>query len=263
MVASETSQTNMTLQNGFLMQIVCLTIAPAFMAAGIYLCLSRIVITFGAENSRIRPLSYPRIFIPCDVASLLLQAAGGGIASAQTHANKNPAIGDHLMIAGLAFQVFTLLIFMCLSLDFALRTLKRAKSMGDEAFDPVHSRLRQSWSFKAFLIALSISTVCIFIRSVYRVVELSEGWSGALIKNQTLFMILEGMMVIIAVLLLNVFHPGLCFGEGDSDKARSMLNPKSAARKEKKRNKKAMKAEKQAEADEKGIKDTGASSPEV
>ncbi len=62
----------MVKQNGFLIQIVCLTIAPAFMAAGLYLTLSRIVMTFGPENSRIAPLSYPRIFIPYDVVSLLL-----------------------------------------------------------------------------------------------------------------------------------------------------------------------------------------------
>ena len=48
-------------ENAFLIQIVCLTIAPAFMAAGIYLCLRRIVYAFGPENSRIRPESYTRI----------------------------------------------------------------------------------------------------------------------------------------------------------------------------------------------------------
>jgi len=48
-------------QNGFLLQIVCLTIAPAFLAAGIYLCLRRIVYAFGPENSRISPEAYTRI----------------------------------------------------------------------------------------------------------------------------------------------------------------------------------------------------------
>jgi len=51
-------------QNAFLIQIVCLTIAPAFMAGGIYLCLRRIVYAFGPENSRIRPESYTRIVSP-------------------------------------------------------------------------------------------------------------------------------------------------------------------------------------------------------
>ena len=47
-------------EQGFLMQIVCLTIAPAFMAGGIYLCLRRIVYAFGPENSRIAPETYTR-----------------------------------------------------------------------------------------------------------------------------------------------------------------------------------------------------------
>ena len=58
-------------ENGFLMQICCLTIGPAFMSAGTYLCLRRIVYAFGPENSRIAPEWYTRVvrpplsFTPC------------------------------------------------------------------------------------------------------------------------------------------------------------------------------------------------------
>ncbi|KAL8716365.1 MAG: hypothetical protein Q9220_000272 [cf. Caloplaca sp. 1 TL-2023] len=211
-------------ENGFLMQICCLTIAPAFMAAGVYLTLSRIVTTFGAENSRIKPLSYPRIFIPCDVLSLVLQALGGGMASAASHSNKSPETGDHIMVTGLAFQVFTLLVFMILCADFAIRTVVRMNRMGQAALDPTHATLRRSGKFRAFLVALTLSTICIFIRSVFRVVELGEGWEGALIKNQTLFIVLEGVMVVIAVLVLNIFHPGLCFREGYIRKSKAVKN---------------------------------------
>lgn len=196
------------------MQIVCLTIAPAFLAAGIYLTLSRIVITFGPENSRIKPLSYPRIFIPCDVVSLLLQAIGGGMASVSSHQNKSPNTGDHIMVAGLTFQVVTLLMFQLLCLDFMIKTLRRLRAMGDAALDPTHKTLRGSIKFQLFLVALGLATICIFIRSIYRVAELSEGWEGALIKNQHLFIGFEGAMVIVAVLVLNIFHPGYCFREG-------------------------------------------------
>lgn len=58
------SYNNQWSDNGFLMQIVCLTIAPAFMAAGLYLCLRRIVYTFGPENSRIKPETYTRLVSP-------------------------------------------------------------------------------------------------------------------------------------------------------------------------------------------------------
>ncbi|KAF8862789.1 RTA1-domain-containing protein [Acephala macrosclerotiorum] len=209
------SHDNQWKEDGFLMQIVCLTIAPAFMAGGIYLCLRRIVYAFGPENSRIAPESYTRIFIPCDLLSLLLQAAGGGIASAATHTNKSPTTGDNIMVAGLAFQVFTLGIFIILCLDFAIRTRKRYKSMGESAFDqnPLFIKLRHSWMFKGFIAALTLATICIFWRSVYRVVELAEGWTGHLIRQQWLFVGFEGVMVIVACFALNAFNPAFAFKE--------------------------------------------------
>jgi hypothetical protein len=177
--------------------------------------LSRIVLTFGESNSRIRAITYPRIFIPCDVVSLLLQAAGGGWASAASHADRDPTPGNNIMIAGLSFQVFTLAIFIALASDFAIRTFVRTRQMGkEEALDQSHAELRSSFKFKGFLVALSFATLCIFTRSVYRVAELSEGWNGHLIKTQKYFIGLEGAIVGAAVLSLNLFHPGLCFREG-------------------------------------------------
>lgn len=118
------------------------------------------------------------------------------------------------MVAGLSFQVATLFVFQILCLDFGIKTIGRMRKMGDEAFDSSHKALRGNAKFRLFLVALGLATLCIFIRSIYRVAELSEGWEGALIKNQHLFIGFEGAMVIVAVLVLNIFHPGYCFREG-------------------------------------------------
>jgi len=205
-------------ENPFLIQIITLTIAPAFYAAGIYFCLSRIVTTFGASNSRIAPKTYPRLFIGCDILSLLLQATGGGMASVASHNGNDPSNGNHIMIAGLAFQVLTLFIFMLLAADFAWTTWKRIKALGTtEALDQTHTKLRNSFKFRGFLYALTFATLCIFTRSVYRVAELSEGWEGQLIKTQKYFIGLEGAIVAAGVLALNAFHPGFCFREEQHD----------------------------------------------
>ncbi|KAK6433954.1 Mitochondrial import inner membrane translocase subunit Tim17-A [Oleoguttula sp. CCFEE 5521] len=208
-------------ENGFLIQIVCLTIAPAFYAAAIYFCLRSIVLTFGPANSRLPATWYPRIFIPCDVVSLLLQAGGGGWASIASHSGHSAAGGNHIMQAGLAFQVLTLLIFIILASDFTFKTYSRYMSLGSAvAFDQTHNDLRKSRKFQLFLCALCFATLCIFTRSVYRVAELSEGWTGRLIKTQSYFIGLEGAIVSAGVLALNMFHPGFCFGEGwDMEKA--------------------------------------------
>jgi hypothetical protein len=144
----------------------------------------------------------------------MLQAAGGGIASAASHSDRDPTVGNNIMIAGLSVQVVTLFIFIGLAIDFTLRTMKRHRELGEAALDPTHAKLRASWAFKGFLVALCFATVCIFTRSVYRVAELSEGWTGHLILTQRYFIGLEGAIVGAAVLALNAFHPGLCFREG-------------------------------------------------
>lgn len=137
------------------------------------------------------------------------------MASAASHNNTDPSNGNHIMIAGLAFQVITLLVFMILAADFALTTYKRSKALGTtQALDQTHTKLRNSFKFRGFLYALTFATLCIFTRSVYRVAELSEGWEGHLIKTQKYFIGLEGAIVAAGVLALNVFHPGLGFREG-------------------------------------------------
>ncbi|KAI1378945.1 RTA1-domain-containing protein [Hypoxylon crocopeplum] len=201
-------------ENGFLIQICCLTIAPAFFAAGIYLCIRRIVFAFGPENSRIPPKFYTRIFIPCDIVSLILQAAGGGLAASAFHTGKSTDLGDNIMIAGLAFQVFTLLVFIALSVDFLINTTRRHRALGSAALDqdPALVAVRGSWMFKGFLAALALSTICVFWRSVFRVAELSHGWTSELMARQDLFVGFEGVMITVAVWVLNIFHPSLCFG---------------------------------------------------
>lgn len=48
-------------ENPFMMQIACLTLAPAFFSAGIYVCLARLVVIYGRDNSRLKPLWYTYI----------------------------------------------------------------------------------------------------------------------------------------------------------------------------------------------------------
>lgn len=198
-------------QTPFLIQIICLTIGPAFLAAGIYLCLSRIVTTIGPEYSRIKPLSYPKIFIPCDIISLVLQAVGGGMASVAIHNDESTKKGDNVMITGLAFQVATMFVFILIAVDFALRTFRNRKLLPRTAQNGREVRPLVSRPFKAFIIALALSTLCIFIRCVFRVAELCQGWRGELATTQKYFIGLEGTVIVGSVLLLNLCHPGYCF----------------------------------------------------
>lgn len=191
--------------NDFLIYLVDLTIAPAFLSAAVYLCLARIVVVYGAHLSRFRPRTYTLIFCGFDLFSLILQAAGGGIASSATTASMDQ-VGINVMIAGLSFQVFSLALFATCCADFALRLYRNPSSWSAK-----HKSLYESWLFKAFLAGLCLATLTIFIRSAFRVAELSGGFHGPLANNEISFMILEGAMIVIAATCLTVFHPGIAF----------------------------------------------------
>ena len=64
------------------MQISSLIMAPAFMAAGNYILLGRIIPILGTRYSFIHPTSYTIVFVFGDLVSLIVQAIGGGKASA-------------------------------------------------------------------------------------------------------------------------------------------------------------------------------------
>ena len=116
------------------MNLVPLTISPAFITASIYLCLSRIVTLYDPtiSVSRLKPLTYSYIFVTADIISLILQAAGGAIA-AIANDKKTSNLGVNVMIAGLAFQVVSVALFILICLDFGWR-LKRSG-----AYRPIHS----------------------------------------------------------------------------------------------------------------------------
>lgn len=178
--------------DGFKLQIVFLTFAPAFLAAGIYLNLKHLVITFGAAFSRIKPAWYTWLFISCDIFSIALQGAGGGVASAAGPGDKNILdIGNGLMIAGMVFQVVTLLLFGVLSVEYAIRVLKHKDELNPETVG-----MRRSLKFKSFVVALVLAYTVIMIRCVYRVAEMSGGWGNSIMKEETLFTALDSLSVV-------------------------------------------------------------------
>ncbi|KAL4815747.1 RTA1 like protein-domain-containing protein [Aspergillus spinulosporus] len=192
--------------DAFLQYLVALTIAPAFLTAAIYLTLSRIVVAYGERISYFKPRTYTITFITFDIIALLLQAVGGAIASTADDDDRDMTdLGINIMIAGLAWQVASLLIFTAMSIYFFLRVRKAPGSDFNLAFDS----LRRSRYFKGSLWGLSIATLVILVRSIFRCAELSEGFDGKLANDEVTFMILEAAMIGIAAVCLTVFHPGV------------------------------------------------------
>ena len=194
--------------NGFEIQICCLIIAPAFIAAGVYLTLKHIALELGANFSRIRPKFYTWIFCLADLLSLIIQGAGGGIAATADSGSNMQKVGNDLMMAGIVFQVVTLIIFGTMVGNYALRVYAHRSEL-----EPSAVKLMNATRFRLFVGGLTLAYITIFTRCIFRIGEMANGWGNPIMQDETDFVVLDSVMITIATLCLTAFHPGLVFPE--------------------------------------------------
>ncbi len=171
--------------------------APAFFTAGIYVVLGRLIRTFGRDVSPLSPNAYLYIFCTVDIISLVIQAVGGGMAAIAFQKNPpaNTSSGTHIMVAGILFQLASIAVFVSL---FTWVVMKALKSRGEML---AQSKIR--W----IIAATVLSVICIVIRSIYRTIELLQGWQGYLITTERYFIALDGALMALAVGIFAIAQP--------------------------------------------------------
>ncbi|KAJ4155565.1 hypothetical protein LMH87_000803 [Akanthomyces muscarius] len=185
--------------SAFMLQIICVTTTPIYFCAAIYVTLAQVITTFSPALSRFKPSYFYWIFVPCDFVSLVIQAAGGALSVASKGTSQ---IGVDLALSGLSFQVFTICIFCGFMGEYMYRYFRSGVGKG-----------MYSWKLYTFFTFLSLAILLITIRCVFRVVELRQGYRGSLVREETLFIALEGVLVLASAFALMLGHPGLVFKE--------------------------------------------------
>lgn len=220
----------------FLVQIITLTISPAFLMAGVYYMLGRVLVYHGKTFSILRPRWFSYIFITCDVISLVIQAGGGGSAAMSLETNSDSTPGTHTMVAGIAFQVFTMSCFIIIythfmyniyfrcseevkfsvknffALFFNTKRGRELQALLEPHYDSKYAEVRSRKLYNYTPLAIFLSTALIYIRCIYRVIELAEGWTGYIIRHEVYLFVFDASMVCLMVLVLVPFHPGLLWG---------------------------------------------------
>ncbi|PGH00046.1 hypothetical protein AJ79_08317 [Helicocarpus griseus UAMH5409] len=191
---------------GFQIQICTLIIAPSFFSGAIYLTLKHICLALGPHLSLVRPKLYTWLFIGFDLLSLTLQGAGGGIA-ATAKTKEDQDVGTNIMIAGIIWQVVTLVAFAVLIGHFFWRLL----GDGGRRMTIDAQKVWANSRFTLFLISLGVAFFAIFVRCVYRIAEMVGGWRNHIMQDEISFIVLEGVLCLIAAILLTAIHPGTHF----------------------------------------------------
>lgn len=194
---------------GFQIQICCLILGPAFNSAAIYLTLKHIALTFGPEYSALKPRWYTYIFITGDLISLVLQAIGGGMAATAGDDKHQQDLGTDIMIAGISWQVITLLVFGACAGWYVWKRYRAAKQ-GHHLSDQARLTLA-NWKFKLFAVGVFTAFLAVFIRCVYRIAEMAGGWGNSIQRDEASYIAFEGALIAYATLVQTVFHPGYCF----------------------------------------------------
>lgn len=157
-------------KGGYQLQIICLILAPSFIAASVYLTLKSLVLHFGQQHSVIQARLYPLIFVGCDVGSIVLQAIGGGIAAVAGNKRDMELLhkGNGLIIAGIAFQVFTMVIFGVLAVLFFVRCRKAGKRLSNSGVSSPLGDPEKRKSPVLFCTGIVVAYTAILIRCIYR-----------------------------------------------------------------------------------------------
>jgi hypothetical protein len=134
------------------------------------------------DHARFKPGYASYIFITCDFISLILQAVGGAMSSTS---NGSSTAGVDIALAGLGFQVVTLVVFSALVIDYGIRSRYIWNTIG------ITKR------FVILVIACDSATILILMRCCYRVYELNQGYqqTSAALRDQPLFIGFEAVSV--------------------------------------------------------------------
>lgn len=112
------------------------------------------------------------------------------------------------MRAGIIFQFSNTVIFVVLIVGTILRLHRKGTTLVSIASWPV-------------VIALGASTLMVLIRNGYRIVELSDGWKGHLMRTETYLIGLDMVPMAVGIGAFVVFSPSFFFREENKAEVKS------------------------------------------
>jgi len=199
-------------QNPFLMQITTTIISPTFILAANFVIVGRLIRRLGTKYSRLSPRQYTIVFCSCDVIALVIQSIGGGMASSAATA-AGAQTGGRIALGGIVFQFASVVVYMLLTIEFLTRfALKKPFSRREETLNGGRMIVLDSKT-KQMILGVGLSSLAMFIRGIYRTIELADGWSGKIISVERYFIALDGAMIAFSMIALNVFHPCRLLGD--------------------------------------------------
>lgn len=97
-------------------------------------------------------------------------------------------LGTDLMMAGIVFQVVTLMVFAGLVIDYVVRMRRDWANVPESG-----KALGAERKFQFFAWAVTVAFLGVFFRSVYRIAEMAAGWAYPIMRDEASFVVMEGL----------------------------------------------------------------------
>lgn len=172
-------------------QYFFIVVAPVFFSAAIYSLASVLITIYGREYAPMPPKLVLWIFIVCDVVATIIQIAGAALVGVAYSNQEDPTTPNNILLAGLAFQLFSFAIFLVVLFWALVKARKSPASIS-----------------RSFVVALVVATLAVYLRTCFRLAETAEGLLATLSTHEVYFGCLEFAPVVVAVYLLVYWHPG-------------------------------------------------------
>ncbi|CRK15821.1 hypothetical protein BN1708_011564 [Verticillium longisporum] len=216
--------------SAFAINFLTILLAPTLVAAAISVTFKSLVIWYGQQWSLLRPSLYPWVFVGTDFFSIFIQVIGGGATAASAAGEGNETIaslGEKLVIGGVVFQVVNMLVCGSLMLIYTARRKKAVKNgptlLENHAPEPevlnadgtrlgiATSRAtateKEAKRVRIFVYCLVAAYMAIIIRCAYRITEQIPSISFKVLRNEPLFLGLDGAMILLSIGLVSFVHP--------------------------------------------------------
>ncbi|KAJ5162636.1 RTA-like protein [Penicillium coprophilum] len=199
----------------YAMQTLFILLAPPLYAASIYMILGRTVTYLHAEHLSLVPVKWmTKIFVGGDVFSFLLQCSGGGLMAS---AGSMRETGSNITIGGLVVQLLFFGFFVVVTTVFHFRILRQPTSRSQSDRDQTRGGGFKQRNWFTILVGLYIVSFLILVRSVFRLVEYKEGYDGYTMTHEVFMYIFDGVLMLIAMAVMNVYHPAEILGNGKGE----------------------------------------------
>ncbi|KAJ5703094.1 hypothetical protein N7488_010642 [Penicillium malachiteum] len=177
-----------------LIAYIFILVAPALLAASIYMELGRIMIMTDGDNySLIRRTWLTKIFVVGDIASFVIQFIGAAMLSKQTASAVET--GENFMKFGVLVQILFFGFFVITAAIFHMR------------FNKSGSTRRWATPWQKHMMMIYGSSMMIFIRSIFRLAEFFQSSNGYLMQNEWVSYVFDALLMLATMALMNVVHP--------------------------------------------------------